>query len=275
MPLVSDRLTSAFDFPRARGTLRRCSRGRSGCTWWGASRWAAPRRSSAASPRCSATGCGGSPTARPARARTGSAGSTPSSARSRSSSPPARRLLLLPRAAAAAPALRRGGGRHGLRRARLRLGGDVLARIYARLKDEGVIPAALPLPRLAPDAARSRQRVRRARAPGRPRAGLRGADGARGRAHPRGHPGRGPRDPVGRPLRVRDARRRDRGVVRRRPRRHPRAAAAARRARAAARSSSATTSATATRSTATSPSRRTPRTSSRSRTRSATASSGR
>ena len=34
-----------------------------------------------------ATGCAGSPTARPARARTGSAGSTPSSARSRSSSP--------------------------------------------------------------------------------------------------------------------------------------------------------------------------------------------
>ena len=113
----------------AKGTLGPCSRGRSGCTWWGASRWAAPRRCSAASRRCSATGCGGSPTARPARARTGSAGSTPSSARSRSSSPASPGAsLLLPRAAAAAPALRRGRGRHGLRRARLRLGGDVLAR---------------------------------------------------------------------------------------------------------------------------------------------------
>ena len=44
----------------------------------------------------------------------------------------ARRLLLLPRAAAAAPALGRGGGRHGLRRARLRLGGDVVASASTR-----------------------------------------------------------------------------------------------------------------------------------------------
>ena len=62
--------------------------------------------------------------------------------------------------------------------------------IFARLRDEGVIPAALPLPRLPADAARAGQRVRRARAPGRPRAGLRGADGARGRAHPRRDPAR-------------------------------------------------------------------------------------
>ena len=148
-------------------------------------------------------------------------------------------------------------------------------RIYARLKDEGVIPAAcrflvsLPTP-LAPvsafvalehqadlepvyeaQMAREVERILDA------------------------IPARGPRDPVGRPLRVRDARRRDRGVVRRRARRHPRAAAAARRASSRPRSSSATTSATATRSTGTSPSRRTPRTSSRSRTRSATGSSAR
>ena len=89
---------------------------------------------------------------------------------------------------------------------------------FARLKRDGAIPRGLPLPRLAADAARAGQRVRGARGPGRARAGLRGADARRGRAHPRGDPGRPARDPVGRPLRVRDAGGRDRGLVRRRAR---------------------------------------------------------
>ena len=118
-------------------------------------------------------------------------------------------------------------------------------------------PAGLPLPRLAPDAARAGQRVRGARVPGRARAGLRGADAGRGRAHPRGDPGRPARDPVGRPLRVRDAGGRDRRLVRRRAGRRRRAPAAARASWCPRASSSASTSVTATTSTATSPSPRT------------------
>ena len=201
--------------------------GRSECTWWGASRSGGAeevfRRVAAVL---------GDRLRRIPDGETGPrsdwiGGSTRSSARSRSSSP-GRRAPPPPIArcpsCACAPASPR---RHGLRRARLRLGGDVLPRdLRAPASDEGVIPR-LPLPRLAADAARARERVRRARAPGRPRAGLRDADGARRSSASSTRSRRPARDPVGRALRVRDARRRDRRLVRRRPRRHPRAAAAA------------------------------------------------
>src|SRR3954447_17046096 len=70
---------------------------------------------------------------------------------------PARRLLL-PRAAAAAPAHRGGRERHGVRGARLRVGGDGVLRDVRAAQARGRDPARVPLPRLAPDAARAGER---------------------------------------------------------------------------------------------------------------------
>ena len=75
-------------------------------------------------------------------------------------------------------------------------------------KRDGVIPPDVPVPGVAAHAAGAHRRVRRARGPGRDRAGLRGARCAELERDPRGDPARPARHPVGHELRVRHARRR-------------------------------------------------------------------
>ena len=140
-----------------------------------ACRWAAPRRSSGARPPRSATACAGCPTARPARARTGSCGSTRCSARcrsSRSARPATDTYRTLPKLR-----LRAGEPAEDVVLDNLGFAETAIAsyKVFAQLKRDGVIPVARALPGLAADAAGADQRVHRPRAPGAARAGLRGA----------------------------------------------------------------------------------------------------
>ena len=147
-------------------------------------------------------------------------------------------------------------------------------RLFARLKRDGAASTPSPLPGLPADAAGADQCLRRPRSPGRDRADLRAADARGAGAAARVDPGRPARDPMGCPIRVRDARGPGDRVVLRGSRGDPRAAAAARPSRPRRRSSSASTSVTATRPMATSRRRSASASSSRSRTRSRSACRG-